>query len=248
MSELTPTALVTGGSRGIGRAIAETLATQGYQVYLTYVSRPEDAEATCAAIKAAGGKAKAFKLDTGDPQAIVDLFESEIKDKVDLRALINNAGLIQDGLMIRMKEEAFDRVINVNLRGAFVCMREAAKLMSKNRRGYIVNITSISGERGNFGQVNYAAAKSGLTGMTKTAALELASRNITVNAVSPGFITTDMTGSLKDEIKEKVISTIPLGRPGTAQDVADAVAFFVSGKADYITGQELDVNGGQYFS
>ena len=248
MSELITTALVTGGSRGLGRAIAQTLARDGYQVYLTYVSRPEDAEATCESIRAAGGKAKAFRVDTGDPAAIVALFENEIKDKVDLRVLVNNAGMIKDGLMIRMKNEDFDRVIDVNLRGAFVCTREAAKLMSKVRKGYIINITSLSGERGNFGQVNYAASKAGMTGLTKAAALELASRNITVNAVSPGFITTDMTGSVKPEIQEKVLAAIPLGRAGDPQDVAEAVAFFASGKADYITGQELDVNGGMYFS
>jgi 3-oxoacyl-[acyl-carrier protein] reductase len=147
-----------------------------------------------------------------------------------------------------MRNENFEQVINVNLRGAFICMREAAKIMSGARRGYIVNITSISGERGNYGQINYAAAKAGLTAMTKTAALELASRNITVNAVSPGFITTDMTNALRDEFREKAIAGVPLGRAGTPQEVAEAVAFFVSGKADYITGQELDVNGGMYFS
>jgi 3-oxoacyl-[acyl-carrier protein] reductase len=248
MSETIPTALVTGGSRGIGRAVSQTLARDGYQVYLTYVSRPEEAQATCDSIRRTGGKARALCLDVGDPQAIVDLFANEIKEKVDLRALINNAGLTRDGLLVRMQDEKFMQVIDVNLRGAFICMREAAKIMIGARRGYIVNITSISGERGNFGQINYAAAKAGLTAMTRTAALELAARNITVNAVSPGFITTDMTDAVKAEVRDRAIAGVPLGRAGTPQEVAEAVAFFVSGKADYITGQELDVNGGMYFS
>lgn len=247
MSELISTALVTGGSRGIGRAIAQTLAREGYQVYLTYVSRPEDAEATCASIREAGGQARAFRVDTGNPEAIVALFENEIKNKVDLRVLVNNAGMTKDGLMLRMKDADFDRVLDVNLRGAFVCIREAAKLMSKARKGYIINITSISGERGNAGQTNYAASKAGLMGLTKSVALELASRNITVNAVSPGFITSDMTDAIREDIKQEILAGVPLGRPGTPQDVADAVAFFAGGKADYITGQQLDVNGGMYF-
>lgn len=247
MSELVTTALVTGGSRGIGRAIAQTLAREGYQVYLTYVSRPEDAEATCASIRDAGGKAQAFRLDTGDPEAVVRLFESEIKNKVELRVLVNNAGVTKDGLLLRMKDADFERVNDVNLRGAFVCMREAAKLMSKARKGYIVNISSISGQRGNAGQINYSASKAGLVGMTKAAAQELASRNITVNAVAPGFITSDMTGALSPDVQKKILEGVPLGRAGTPQDVAEAVAFFVSGRADYITGQELSVNGGMYF-
>ena len=247
MSELIGTALVTGGSRGIGRAIAQTLAREGYQVYLTYVSRPEDAEATCSSIREAGGKASAFRLDTGDPEAIVSLFEHEIKNQVDLRVLVNNAGIVKDGLLLRMKDADFERVNDVNLRGAFVCMREAAKLMSKARKGYIVNITSISGQRGNAGQINYAASKAGLAGMTKTVALELASRNITVNAVAPGFITSDMTDAISPEIQKTILEGVPLGRAGTPQDVAEAVAFLVGGKADYITGQEIGVNGGMYF-
>ncbi len=246
MSETMPTVVVTGGSRGLGRAIAETLAQEGYQVYLTYVSRPDDANDVVKSIEAAGGKAKAFKLDTGDAKAIVDFFDNEIKDKVNLRALVNNAGMIKDGLMIRMKDEDFDRVIDVNLKGAFVATREAVKIMSKERKGYVVNMTSLSGERGNFGQTNYAASKAGLAGFTKAAALECASRGITVNAVSPGFISSDMTDSVKEEIKQKVIASIPLGRPGTPQEVADLVAFLVSGKADYLTGLEIAVNGGMY--
>ena len=240
------TALVTGGSRGIGRAVAQTLARDGYQVYLTYISRPEDAEATCASILKAGGKARAFRLDTGDPEAIVALFECEIKNKVELRVLVNNAGIVKDGLLLRMKDADFERVNAVNLHGAFVCMREAAKLMSKARKGYIINISSISGQRGNAGQINYSASKAGLAGMTKAAALELASRNITVNAVAPGFIASDMTDALSPEVQKKLLEGVPLRRIGTPQDVAEAVAFFASGRADYITGHELSVNGGMY--
>ena len=246
MSEVMPTALVTGGSRGLGRAIAETLAVEGYQVYLTYVSRPDDAEAVVKAIETAGGKARAFRLDTGDAQAIKAFFDTEIKDKVTLRALINNAGMTKDGLMLRMKDEDFDRVIDVNLKGAFAATREAFKYMSKARKGYIVNITSISGQRGNAGQANYAASKAGLTGFTKAAALEFASRGVTVNAVAPGFISSDMTDAISDEARKQMLTSIPLGRPGDPQDVASVVAFLVSGKADYITGQEISVNGGMY--
>jgi len=246
MSETMPTAIVTGGSRGLGRAIAETLAGEGYQVYLTYVSRPNDADAVVKAIEAAGGTARAFKLDTGDAQAIKTFFDTEIKDKVTLRALVNNAGMTKDGLMLRMKDDDFDRVVDVNLKGAFVATREAFKYMSKARKGYIVNITSISGQRGNAGQANYAASKAGLTGLTKASALEFAGRGITVNAVAPGFISSDMTDAIGGEAKNQMLTSIPLGRPGAPQDVANAVAFLVSGKADYITGQEISVNGGMY--
>ncbi len=246
MNDTLPTALVTGGSRGIGRAIAETLARDGYQVYLTYVSRPDDAQAVCAAIAAAGGSARAFRLDTGDAAAITQFFDQEIKGKVNLRALVNNAGMIRDGLLMRMKDEDFDRVIAVNLKGAFVCLREAVKIMSKNRKGYIVNMTSLSGERGNVGQANYAASKAGLAGLTKSAALEYASRGITVNAVAPGFISSDMTDSIREDVREQILATIPMGRPGTPQDVAELVAFLVSGRADYLTGLEISVNGGMY--
>ncbi len=246
MSELVSTAFVTGGSRGIGKAIVKALAKDGYQVYFTYISREEDALNLQEEIAKNGGKAKAFKLDAADTDAITAFFDTEIKDKVALRVLVNNAGITKDGLLIRMTEENFDKVINTNLRGAFTCMREAAKIMSKDRIGRIINLTSISGQRGNFGQSNYAAAKAGLMGMTKTAALELASRNITVNAVSPGFITTDMTDAVKEEVREKVLASIPLGRAGDAEEVADLVAFLASGKADYITGQEIAINGGTY--
>lgn len=246
MNDLTPTALVTGASRGIGRAIAVTLGAAGLQVYLTYVSKPDEAVQTVSAIEQNGGRARAFRLDVADASAVAAFFQDEIKDKVSLEVLVNNAGITKDGLVLRMKDEDFDRVLGVNLRGAFVCLREAAKIMTRQRRGRIVNISSVVGQMGNAGQINYAAAKAGLIGMTKSAAKELASRSITVNAVAPGFIETDMTAALSDEARQAYVAAIPLGRLGTAQDVADAVAFLASDKAAYITGQVLAVNGGMY--
>ena len=246
MSDLTTTALVTGGSRGIGRAIAVTLAAAGLQVYLTYVSKPDEAEQTVSAIEQAGGTARAFRVDVADAASVAAFFQDEIKDKVSLEVLVNNAGITKDGLVLRMKDEDFDRVLGVNLRGAFVCLREAAKIMTRQRRGRIVNIASVVGQMGNAGQINYAAAKAGLIGVTKSAAKELAGRSITVNAVAPGFIETDMTAALSDEARQAYARAIPLGRLGTAQDVADAVAFLASDKAAYITGQVLAVNGGLY--
>lgn len=246
MSELLSTALVTGGSRGIGRAVAHALAAAGHQVFLTYVSKPEDAEQTVRAITERGGRARAFRMDVGDSDAVSAFFRDEVRDKVELAVLVNNAGITRDGLMLRMKDEDFDRVLGVNLRGAFLCLREAAKIMSKQRHGRIVNISSVVGQMGNAGQINYSAAKAGLIGMTKSAARELAPRSITVNAVAPGFIETDMTAALSDESRDAYAKAIPLGRLGSAQDVADAVAFLASDKASYITGQILAVNGGLY--
>lgn len=241
-----PVALVTGASRGLGKGIAKTLALQGFEVFLTYVSKAEEAQAVVADIMAAGGKARAFKLDVNDSAAVSSFFATEIKDKADLAVLVNNAGITRDGFVIRMKDEDFDAVLGTNLRGAFVCLREAAKIMSRQRHGRIVNITSVVGQMGNAGQVNYSAAKAGLIGMTKSAAKELAGRNITVNAVAPGFIETDMTASLPEEVRKSYEAAIPLKRMGTVDDVAEAVAFLVSDKAAYITGQVLAVNGGMY--
>lgn len=245
-SDIPATALVTGASRGIGRAIALALAARGLNVYITYASKADEANAVVADIKAAGGTATAFKLNVSDSQAIADFFSAEIKDKVRLSALINNAGITKDGFLIRMKDEDFDNVLSVNLRGAFLCAREAAKIMSRQREGRIVNITSVVGQMGNAGQANYCAAKAGLIGLTKSLAKELAGRNITVNAVAPGFIETDMTAYLPAEAREAYAKAIPLGRFGTAEDVAEAVTFLVSPGAAYITGQVLAVNGGLY--
>lgn len=246
MSELVSTAVVTGGSRGIGKCIAETLGKEGYQVYLTYVSRPAEAEAVAQGIRAAGGSARAYQLDIADAAAVSDFFKAEIKDKLSLSVLVNNAGATKDGLLIRMKDEDFEKILDINLQGPFTCLREAAKIMAKQRHGSIINITSVVGQMGNAGQANYSAAKAGLIGLTKSAAKELAGRGITVNAVAPGFIETDMTLALGETVREQYLEHIPLKRFGTAEDVADAVAFLASDKARYITGQVLAVNGGMY--
>ena len=246
MSDLPKVALVTGGSRGIGRACAERLAKDGFEVYLTYVSRPEEAEKVVAAISENGGEAKAFHLDASNREAVVGFFAEEIKDKVQLEVLVNNAGITKDGLLIRMKDEDWDRVIQVNLTGAFACLREAAKIMVKQRRGRIVNIASVVGQMGNAGQANYVAAKAGLIGLTKSAARELAGRSITVNAVTPGFIQTDMTAALPEAIVAKMLESIPLGRLGGPEDIASAVSFLAGPGAGYVTGQVLAVNGGMY--
>ncbi len=239
-------ALVTGGSRGIGKAIAVELATQGYEVFLTYVSKAEEAQSVVDAIVQNGGKAQAFSLNVGDGEAVTSFFAEHIKDKVRLSVLVNNAGITKDGFLIRMKDADFDAVLNINLRGAFVCTREAAKIMSKQKFGRIINISSVVGQEGNGGQVNYAAAKAGMHGMTMSVAKELASRNITVNTVAPGFIVTDMTANLSENVRKEYEERIPLKRMGLAEDVAYAVSFLASEKANYITGQILAVNGGMH--
>ena len=246
MEASTATALVTGAFRGIGKAVALCLARNGFQIYLTDVSRPEEAAPAIKEIEEQGGKARAFRLDVTDAQAVSDFFATEIKEKVHLAVLVNNAGITKDGFLIRMRDEDFDKVLAVNLRGAFTCLREAAKVMSKQRSGRIINISSVSGQMGNAGQVNYSASKAGLIGMTKSAAKELAGRGVTVNAVAPGFIETDMTSALSEEIRKQYLEHIPLKRFGTAEDIAEAVLFLASDKASYITGQVLAVNGGIY--
>ncbi len=245
------TALVTGASRGIGKAIAECLAAQGLQIFLTYVSKAHEAEAVVQGICDKGGKARAFCLNVGDAEAVSQFFATHIKEpvtrgEISFDALVNNAGITKDGFLVRMKDADFDSVLQVNLRGSFVCLREAAKIMTKQRRGSIVNISSVVGQMGNAGQLSYAAAKAGLHGLTMSAAKELAARNITVNTVAPGFIETDMTAGLSQEVRDAYAAGIPLKRMGTPEDVAHAVAFLVSEKATYITGQLIAVNGGMY--
>jgi 3-oxoacyl-[acyl-carrier protein] reductase len=246
MSDLPRIALVTGGSRGIGRAVAERLARDGFAVYLTFISRPEEAEKTVAAIAAAGGQARAFQLDSGDSEAIAAFFAAEIKDKVSLEVLVNNAGITRDGPLVRMKDEDFDKVLGVNLRGCFLFLREAAKIMMRQRRGRIVNMASVGGQMGNAFQANYCAAKAGLIGLTKSSAQELASRGVLVNAVAPGYVDTDMTAALPDEVTKEIIEAVPLKRAARPEEIAGAVSFLAGPDSAYITGQVLAVNGGLY--
>jgi 3-oxoacyl-[acyl-carrier protein] reductase len=246
MSELIKTALVTGASRGIGRSVALRLSQSGYQVFVTYVSKPELAEAVQDVIVSRGGKAAVYRLDVGDVASIGTFFKEHIKDKVRLEVLVNNAGITKDNLIIRMKPEDWDAVLRVNLTGSFLCLQEAAKVMIRQRYGRIINISSVVGQMGNAGQANYAASKAGIIGLTKSAAQELASRGITVNAVAPGFIDTDMTSVLSEDMQCAYMDRIPLKRFGQAEEVAEAVAFLASEGAGYITGQVIGVTGGMY--
>jgi 3-oxoacyl-[acyl-carrier protein] reductase len=240
-------ALVTGGSRGIGRAICLALAAEGARVVVNYAGNEAAAEETKRLIAEAGGaEAVVMKFDVANKEQVDAAFD-EVKTKLGgLHILVNNAGISKDGLLLRFKDDDWAQTLQTNLTGAFYCARAGAKLMTKQRWGRIINISSVVGESGNAGQVAYAAAKAGLIGVTKTLAQELASRTITVNAVTPGFIETDMTAALTDEQKKKIVEVVPLGSVGTAADVAHAVAFLATDKARYITGHVLSVNGGMY--
>ncbi len=238
-------AIVTGASRGIGRCIALALAAQGARLVVS--ARNEEALARLVdEIKAGGGEAVAVAADVANSDDADRLVATASEKFGRLDILVNNAGITRDGLLLRMKDEDWDAVLDTNLKGAFACTRAAAKVMSKQRFGRIINISSVVGEMGNPGQANYCASKAGLIGLTKSNALELARRNVTVNAITPGFIVTDMTDELSDKQKEELNSQIPLGRLGEADDVAQAVLFLASGQAGYITGQVLGVNGGMY--
>jgi len=237
--------VVTGGTRGIGKAIAEGLAKNG--VNLVIAGRNLDAaNETAAALSVRGVKALGIKLDVSNTEEVEKLFEEIRKELHRIDILINNAGITKDGLLLRMREEAWDSVLDVNLKGAFLCSREAIKDMAKQRYGRIVNITSVAAFMGNPGQANYSASKAGIVGFTKTVAREYANRGITVNAVAPGFIQTVMTDVLHDKVKEEMKRLIPLGRFGTVEDVANAVIFLASPDSGYITGQVIHVNGGMY--
>lgn len=238
-------ALVTGASRGIGQAIALKLAASGVYVIATATTEG-GAIATVAAINSIGGKAQAVKLDVTNCAEVEALFKDIISEYGRLDILVNNAGITKDGLIMRMKENDWDLVIDTNLKGSFNCLREASKIMTKARYGRIVNISSVVGEMGNPGQANYCASKAGLIGLTKSAARELAKRNVTVNAVAPGFIETDMTAELPEKAREALLQNIPTERLGSVDDIAYAVSFLVSPNASYITGQVLSVNGGMY--
>ncbi|HSF29338.1 MAG TPA: 3-oxoacyl-[acyl-carrier-protein] reductase [Candidatus Tectomicrobia bacterium] len=237
-------AVVTGGSRGIGRAIAQALAAMQAHVIINYVANHAAAEDTRGAIEAAGGKAAIRCFDVADAEGTQQAFNTILDECGRIDILVNNAGVTRDALMLRMKEEDWQRVLQINLSGMYHCSKAAIRAMIRQRRGRIINITSIIGIIGNAGQVNYAAAKAGAIGMTKALAREVASRGITVNAVAPGFIETEMTQGLSAQAKAELVRQIPLGRWGTPQDVADCVGFLVSSRASYITGQVLQVNGG----
>jgi 3-oxoacyl-[acyl-carrier protein] reductase len=239
-------ALVTGGSRGIGRAIAVELARRGAHVVLSYAGNEAAAAETVKLITDAGGKAKAVRFDVADSEACAKAVDEVVKELGRLDVLVNNAGVAIDGLLMRFKDDDWDKTLDTNLKGAFALMRAASRPMMKQKGGAIVNVSSIVGEMGNAGQAAYAASKAGLIGLTKSVAKELASRNIRVNAVTPGFITTDMTAALTAELKEKMVAAIPLARIGNSEEVAAAVAFLASDAASYITGEVLKVNGGMY--
>lgn len=238
------TAFVTGASRGIGRATALRLAQDGAKVALNFSSNIAKAEAVKAEIESAGGEAMLVQGDVSNFAVVTGLIKKVIDKWGRLDILINNAGITRDNLLLKMSEEEFDKVIATNLKGVFNCTKAVTKLMMKQRGGRIVNMSSVVGLRGNISQTNYAAAKAGIIGFTKSAAKELASRGVTVNAVAPGLINTDMTAALPEKIKEVMLQEIPAGRMGTPEDVANAVAFLVSDQAAYITGQVLSVDGG----
>ncbi len=249
----TRTVVVTGGSRGIGRAICIALAAPGTRIFFNYFS-PVDPEGeaaaaadTIAAVAEAGGEATGLGANVASGPEIQQFFDEVLQaggGRIDV--LVNNAGITRDGLLVRMKEPDWDLVLDINLKAAFRCTQIAARTMMKQRAGRIVNMASIVGVIGNAGQANYVASKAGLIGLTKTAARELAPRGITVNAIAPGYIATDMTAALPENVREAMLLQVPLGRPGKPEDVAAAVAFLVSEAAAYITGQVLHVSGGMY--
>lgn len=237
-------AIVTGSSRGIGKEIALTLARENYNVVINYVSNENKANEVLKLLEEIGGKHMAVKADVSKYDECKKLVEDTVNEYGCIDVLVNNAGITRDGLLLRMKEEAFDDVINANLKSVFNMINLTSPYMVKKRSGRIINISSVAGVYGNKGQINYSASKAGIIGMTKTASKELGARNITVNAVAPGFIETEMTDVLNEKIKESVIENTSLKRMGKTEDIANTVAFLASEKAGYITGQTIIVDGG----
>lgn len=245
MSKLAgKTAIVTGASRGIGAEIARKLSEAGAKIVVNYSGSQEKAEAVAAEIKEKGGEAIAVKANVSDAEAVKAMVDETMKAFGSIDILVNNAGITRDNLMMRMKDDEWDDVINTNLKGVFICTKAVTRQMMKQRSGRIINIASIVGVMGNAGQANYVAAKAGVIGLTKTTARELASRNITANAVAPGFITTDMTDQLGEDIQKAMLSQIPLGRFGKPEEVAKAALFLASDDSSYMTGQTLHLDGG----
>lgn len=239
-------ALVTGAGKGIGCEVAKTLASYGATVILNYAHSENAAKEAAKEIVDNGGKATVYGCDVADFAAVGEMMKTIAKEYGSIDILVNNAGITKDNLAMVMKEEEFDAVINTNLKGAFNCMRHVCRTMLKQRGGRIISISSIVGLTGNAGQINYSASKAGIIGMTKSLAKELGSKGITVNAVAPGFIDTDMTKVLKEEVKQQLLAQIPLNRLGHTKDIAETVAFLASDKAAYITGQTISVDGGMY--
>ena len=237
-------ALITGAGRGIGRAIAVKLAANGARVIINYNGSEAKAQETAKLIEEAGGEAWTVKCDVSDFAACGELARNVIERYGRIDILVNNAGVTRDGLIMRMSEEDYDKVLDTNLKGAFNTIRHLSPYFLKQRSGKIINISSVSGVLGNAGQANYSASKAGLIGLTKSVARELAGRGICVNAVAPGFIETDMTGAMSDKAKDAIIASIPMKRTGHAEDIAEAVAFLADESSDYITGQVLCVDGG----
>ncbi len=246
MSLAGKVAVVTGGSRGIGRAICLQFAELGAKVVINYVSRPDAAEKTKALVETMGGECLMVKFDVSKTSEVQEAFKQITADCGRIDILVCNAGVTRDGLLATMKEEAWDQVMDVNLKGAFNCIKAGCRPMMKQRWGRIIVITSVVGFAGNAGQANYSAAKAGLVGLTRSSARELASRGITVNCVAPGYIDTDMTSNLPEAVKEKILSEIPLGILGEPGDIAKAVTYLASDDARYVTGQAIHVNGGMF--